>query len=257
MDAACEKKKAGSHRSVAGIIDLFVDDLLGAVGKERAQRVLTRLRKDFQVGSEDWNDVTFTGQRIRWTQAHQTGSYTEVRHEKVIEELEEIPVERNTKEDLRCTPAMHTMYRCLPGQINWLQSRAQIQCCYKFSRCASMAASPTVGDVQALNELTRQLKSQVKLQFWPLTRPLRILGFPDASYRNNDDGSSERGMTVFLAESRERSSKDGMTFGGLIDYESQTDQKNCALNNRGGVVLLSEVLWLMSVSPWIVEGYIP
>ena len=36
----------------------------------------------------------------------------------------------------------------------------------KFSRCASKAASPTIGDVKALNKLARQLKSQpVKLQF--------------------------------------------------------------------------------------------
>ena len=61
-------------KSVAGIIDLFVDDLFGAGGNKMEQRVLTRLRKDFQVGPEDWNDATFTGQRIRWTQAHQTGS---------------------------------------------------------------------------------------------------------------------------------------------------------------------------------------
>ena len=38
---------------------------------------------------------------------------------------------------------------------------------------------------------------------------------------NNDEGSSQRGMTVFLAESRERSSRDGMSYGSLIDYESQ------------------------------------
>ena len=135
--------------------------------------------------------MAFTGQRIRWTQDPQTGPYIEVRQEKAIEELEEIPVERNTKEDLQGTPAMHTMYRSLLRQIKWLQSRTQFQCCYKFCRCASMAASPTVGNVKALNKLARQLKSQpVKLQYWPLTGPLRILGFPDASYRNNDDGSS-------------------------------------------------------------------
>ena len=63
---------------------------------------------------------------------------------------------------------------------------------------------------ESLNKLARQIKSQpVKLQYWPLTGPLRILGFPDASHRNIDDGSSQRGMTVFLAESRERS-KDGI-----------------------------------------------
>ena len=141
------------------------------------QRVLTRLRKDFQVGSkEDWNDVTFTGQRIRWVNDSQSGSCIEASQQKANDELEEISVERNTKEDLHCTNAMHTRNRSLLGQINWLQSRTQFQCCYKFSRCASMAASPTVGDVKALNKLARQLTSQpMKLQFWPLTGPLRIL----------------------------------------------------------------------------------
>ena len=79
-----------------------------------------------------------------------------------------------------------------------------------------------IGDAKAVNKLARHLKSQpVKLQFWPLTGPLRILGFPDASNRNNNDGSSQRGMAVFLAQSRERSSKDGMSYWSLVDYDSQ------------------------------------
>ena len=52
-------------KSSAGIIDLFVDDLFGTGGTEMEQRVLDRLRKDFQVGSQDWNDVTLQRQRIR------------------------------------------------------------------------------------------------------------------------------------------------------------------------------------------------
>ena len=156
-----------------------------------AQRVLTRLRKYFQVGLEDWNDVAFTGQRIRWKQDYQNVPNIEVSQDKAIDELEEIPVERNTKEDLHCPPSMNTMYRSLLGQTSSLQSKTQLQCCCTFSRCASMAASPTVGDVKSLNKLARQIKSQtVKLQYLPLTRPFRILGFSDASYRNNDDGSS-------------------------------------------------------------------
>ena len=53
-------------KSVVGIVNLFVDDLSGTGGTEMEHRVLSRLCKDFQVGSEDWTDVTFTGQRIRW-----------------------------------------------------------------------------------------------------------------------------------------------------------------------------------------------
>ena len=44
---------------MAGIINLFVDDLFGKGGNEMEQRVLTRLRKDVQVGSEGWNDDAF------------------------------------------------------------------------------------------------------------------------------------------------------------------------------------------------------
>ena len=124
MEAALEKTLdpiAGSPatgKSVARIINLFVDDLFRTGGNEMEQRVLTRVRKDFQVGSDDWNDVAFTRQRIRWTQDSQNGPYTEVSEDKAIDELKEIPVERNTKEDLHCTPSMHTMYRSLLGQVN-------------------------------------------------------------------------------------------------------------------------------------------
>ena len=47
---------------MAGFINLFVDNFFGESGTEMEQRVLARLRKDFQVGCEDWNDATFTGQ---------------------------------------------------------------------------------------------------------------------------------------------------------------------------------------------------
>ena len=193
------------------------------------QRVPARLRKYFQVGSEDWNDVTFTRQRIRWTKDSHSGSCIEVSQQKPTDELEEIPVERNTKEDLHCILVIHTRYRSLRGELNWVQSGTQLQCCHKFSRCASKATSPTIGDVKVLDKLARRLKSQpVKLQFWPITAPLRIIGFPDAPYRNNEDGSSQRGMTVFFAESRVRMSKDGMTYGSLIDDEVKRLKRLCS-----------------------------
>ena len=44
-----------------------------------------------------------------------------------------------------------------------------------------------------------------------------------------------------------------MTYGSLLDYGSQQDQKDGALHYRGGCALLHEVLWFMSVSPWIMD----
>ena len=93
-DAAFEKMldpivgSLAAGKSVAGIINSFVEDPFGTGGTEMEQCVLARLRKDFQFLSEDWNDVTFTGQRIRWTKDPQSGPCIEVRQEKAIEELE-------------------------------------------------------------------------------------------------------------------------------------------------------------------------
>ena len=50
-------------------------------------------------------DKEFAGYKIP-----QNGPYIKVNQNRAIEELEEIPVEQNTKEDLQRSPAMHTMY---------------------------------------------------------------------------------------------------------------------------------------------------
>ena len=53
-------------QDVSGIVYLHVDDLFGVGSDDFERRVLSRIRKDFQVGSEKWSDVEFVGQRIRW-----------------------------------------------------------------------------------------------------------------------------------------------------------------------------------------------
>ena len=194
------------------------------------QRVLTRLGKDFQVGSQDWNDVTFTGQRIRWMKDAPSGIVHRGYPTKGCWWIGGYPRRTKHEEDLdwflQCIQdAEAFLDRKIGCSVeHWLQRRTQFHCFYKFSRCDSKAASPTIGDLNAFNMLTRQLKSQsVKLRFWPLTGALRRIGFPDVSYRNNENGSSQRSMTVFWAESRERSQRDGTSYGIQIDSESRKD----------------------------------
>ena len=53
-----------------GVICLHVDDLFMAGNKEFDTRVLKRLRSDYNIGSEDTDDITFVGQRIRWVKGN-------------------------------------------------------------------------------------------------------------------------------------------------------------------------------------------
>ena len=96
-------------KSVAEIINLFLWMIFSGKVEPKLNNVVPgRLtREQVQVGSEEWNDVFFTRQRIHWIMDFQPGPSIEVSQEEAIEELEEIPVDRNTKEDLHCTPTTH------------------------------------------------------------------------------------------------------------------------------------------------------
>ena len=121
-----------------------------------------------------------------------------------------------------CEGALHTEYRRALGQLNWIQSRTQFQIGYRFSAAASAAAKPVCADLKAFNKVIRTVRSQpMKLHIWKLNSRsgFRILGIPNASFKNNADGSSQRGHCAFLAEERVRGKVN--TKGSPIDYESK------------------------------------
>jgi hypothetical protein len=134
-----------------------------------------------------------------------------VDQDKAVGELKEIELDKNMKDDTSCTPELQTEFRRLLGSINWLQSRTQFPIGYRFSRCASAAASPTIGRIRALNKVARTIRARpVRLHFQnngartirgqDKQGVARLIGYPDASYRNNSDSSSQRGQCVFLAK---------------------------------------------------------
>ena len=209
-------------KRVDGVITIYVDDAFFTGNDRFHKTVISNLRKDFQVGHEDLNDVMFVGQRVRWVDKdNPSKAHIKVDQTKKIEELSEIAFDKSLKDNIVCSKDLHTQFRSALGQINWLQARTQFQSCYQFSRCASAAAAPTIGDVRAINKLVRKIRSQdVVLRFWPLKGDnLRIIGYPDAAFRNNADHSSQRGQVIFLTEGRKSGTVD--TRGSLIDYESQ------------------------------------
>ena len=200
--------------TIHGVIDLHVDDLFMVGDKVFEKDILTQIKRDFQVGSEDTENVVFTGQRVRWQKGHIV-----VDQDQAVEELSAISIDSSLKDNVKCNPQQHTAFRSLLGSLNWLQSRTQFHVAYKFSRAASAAAAPTIGDIRMLNKVVRTVRSNpVRLHFWPLEGTLRIIGYPDASYRNNEDQSSQRGQVVFVGEERKRNSPHSR--GSLVDYES-------------------------------------
>ena len=91
-----------------------------------------------------------------WKTHDKQGPYISCDQKLAVDAVEEIKFEKHLKDNVACNPQMHTAHRSVLGQLNWLQSRTQVHLCYKFSRCASAASSPTIGDVREINKVVVQ-----------------------------------------------------------------------------------------------------
>ena len=225
---------AAKGKRVLGIVCIHVDDVFLTGNDKFHQLIISALKRDFEIGSEDTNDIMYCGQRVRWIGKGKPGSYIAVDQDLKVEELEEIKVPDDIKAKgpphltYVAGTELHSAFRSLLGKINWLQNRTRFDACYRFSRCASNSASPTVADIHELNTLCRKIRSEhVSLRFHPLRKSReenwRLLGYPDASYNNNADKSSQRGLCIFVGEPRRRGVSDAR--GSLVEYESHKIKK--------------------------------
>ena len=105
--ARVSEKKSSNTFDLEGAVDYLMDPVAGNNAKNRQvhgalslhdllmtgddvfeKEVMGRLRKDFQVGSEDKNDCLFVGQRIQWKQDDKRGWYINVHQNVAIDELQ-------------------------------------------------------------------------------------------------------------------------------------------------------------------------
>ena len=200
------------NKTVNGNVCMHVDDLIFTGTGDFLSSFAESLKKSFQIGSLDENDVMFCGQRII-----KQGATVMVHQDLCIEDLHEALIPKGNDGDA-LVGADLTEYRSVLGKLNWLQSRTQFHISYHFSRCASAAANATIMDAKELNKVVRLVKDKPqRLLYAPIKGTPRLMGFPDAAYKNNADGSSQRGQCIFICQPR---NKERDTKGSLIDYES-------------------------------------
>ena len=179
-----------------GMCCLHVDDLFISGTPDCLEKFKKVVKSQFKIGHEDVNGLMFAGQRVKWV----IDGKTKKKSHMCVSELSEVVIPQGLKDEGKCGKDLYTAYsayRSLLGSINWLQSRTQFQSCYQFSRCASAAASPTIGDCKTLSKLCRRIAGgPMELVFWPLQGDPRLVAMPDAAFRNNSDKSSQRAMVI-------------------------------------------------------------
>ena len=75
-------------------------------------------------------------------------------------------------------------------------------------------ANATIMDVKELNKVVCMVKDKPqRLLYAPIKGVPRLMGFPDAAYKNNADGSSQRGQCILHLSAK----KQGERHQGVID----------------------------------------
>ena len=134
-----------------------------------------------------------------------------------------------------------------------LQSTTQVHISYYFSRCASAAANATIIDAKELNKVVRMVKDKPqRLLYAPIKGTPRLMGFPDAAYKNNADGSSQRGQCIFICQPR---NKERGTKGSLIDYEPHKIKRTVLSTTVAELHAFMKCYWLCTVLSRTVDGH--
>ena len=124
--------------------------------------ISTEIGKSYKIGSEDWNDIIFCGQRIKWVISDDNRKEViTVDQERGIDDLVEVIFNTKLDDELDCDSDLHPRFRSVVGAVNWLQSRTQYQAAYGFSRCASKLAKPKIKDLKEITNLYNASESIV------------------------------------------------------------------------------------------------
>ena len=136
----------------------------------------------------------FCGQRIL-----KQGTTITVHQDLCIENLHESLIPKRKDTELLIGPDL-TEYRSALGKLScYIRTHFHIR--YHFLRCASASASAAVLDAKERNKVVCLVKDKPqRLLFAPIKGVHRLMGFPDAAYKKNSDGSSQRGQCIFKCQ---------------------------------------------------------
>merc|ERR1711953_211796 len=108
-------------REVVGILLIHVDDSFFTGTPEFMKFLVHEIGKEYKIGSEDWNDIMFCGQRTKWVyDEHGKKSHIDVDQERGIDDLAEVIYDKKLDPDLACDADLHHQFRS--GRISPVMS---------------------------------------------------------------------------------------------------------------------------------------
>ena len=183
---------------IIGVLACHVDDFIWGGTKQFEQTVIQEIRETFKVGKEESKAFQYVGMEL----FHERNAIF-LHQNKYRDNLETIPVEKKRMQEKQESMSSREKkaFRSKVGQILWTSRQCRPDVMFDACQLASNMKDGKVEHLLDVNKVIRKLKSEnVVLKFQYLgPGPLKLLVFTDASFGNLNDGGTQGGYIIFLA----------------------------------------------------------
>ena len=201
--------------STCGIVALHVDDVL-ATGNAKFLKVLDQIKIKVKFGKEQRNNFIHTGIRYRKTE-----SGISMDQQLFIQNLKPIDLLPSSV-DRPLTEKEYDTFRALLGSLMWCASTTRPDISTNVSRLSAVASKPSIQHYNQVEKLRRYMMatSHEGLFYGTLKGNLQVVAFSDAAFQNLNDGGSQGGFLISVAEQPESRESVGLVNCALISWKS-------------------------------------
>jgi hypothetical protein len=179
-----------------GVMSCHVDDMFWG-GKDSFLRVIEGIRKEVTVGTEESNNFLYSGLQIRTWDSNGVFTITMDLFE-YTQNIAEVTVP-NSEPHTPLSEEEVTDLRGIVGELSWVGGQSRPDLSFRISVLSSAIADPQVKHLTLANTTLKAAKRvQYPLSFPQLGANIRMKVFTDAAHANREDGSSQRGVIIFL-----------------------------------------------------------
>ena len=178
-----------------GLLACHVDDFLYGGSPWFEKSVISEVRKEFVVGTEEENSFKYVGVNIQYNEGKIL--FDQNFYANNLEYID-LPKERARQKDSVVTEQERKMMRAKIGQLLWLGRQSRPDIIFDACELAGRVKDAKVKDLLDTNKVLKKAKSEsVTLRFSKLQDPAMMV-YSDASFGNLDNGGTQGGHFVCL-----------------------------------------------------------
>ena len=182
---------------LAGVILVHVDDFLWAGSEKFKTLIMDPFKKNFKISTESDDCFKYVGLEIK-----QSKDGLLVSQKEYVKSLKPVAVQCSS-DDRLLDQSEKRLFRGINGQLGWASNMTRPDISFECCQLSTAQSAPRLSDLKRANKVLRELQVNDSFLKFPVMEleNSKLIVYSDASYANLNDGASQGGFAIFLADS--------------------------------------------------------